>query len=67
MIDSVFLIQNSLSPSSVGKNIFPTAYLPISGRFISIFLASALKKLSGNAIRIPAPSPVFSSNPHPPL
>ena len=25
-----------------------------------------LKKLSGRAISIPAPSPVFSSNPHPP-
>ena len=46
--------------------MLPTAYSPFFGSFKPKVLASVWKKESGRASNIPAPSPVFSSNPHPP-
>ena len=65
--DSISVLQRARSVSLLGRNTLPTPYCPASGSSESIrFLHSLRRSLSGIPVMIPAPSPVFFSNPTPP-
>ena len=52
---------------SFGKNVIPTPYSPKSGKSIPSLGHSFTKSSCGICNNIPAPSPLFTSNPVPPL
>ena len=56
----------SLSTTSGGRKIKPTAYFPASGSSTSCLAHSFTKKLCGICSSTPAPSPEFISAPWPP-
>eukprot|EP00953_Heterococcus_sp_UTEX-ZZ885_P016432 9239-Heterococcus_DN1.PRE.1 len=61
-------LASGMASGNLGTKMLPTAYLPASGRGDTPASAATLRmKASGMATSMPAPSPVFSSQPQAPL
>ena len=67
MIRSTASSQKIRCSPSVGRNTTPAPHRPAAGNVIPASRSATFTRNScGNAVRIPAPSPVFSSHPHAP-